>query len=89
MPIARQRQAIVFGKEPDGTYDIAMVDPSDLETITFLGQRLKAKIKPFLATAEDLKALSESSAVDIKGMLGIDKAPTILKLKKALESLFA
>ena len=52
--IARQRQVIVFKKEEDGTYDVAMVDPSDLETIAFLGQRLKGKIKPFLATNEDL-----------------------------------
>src|SRR5258708_5385596 len=52
--IARKREVIVFGKENDGTYDIAMADPSDLETIAFLTQRLKAKVKPFLATSEDL-----------------------------------
>ncbi len=52
--IARQRQVIVFKKEDDGTYDVAMVDPSDLETVAFLDQRLKGKIKPFLATTEDL-----------------------------------
>jgi type IV pilus assembly protein PilB len=52
--IARKRDAIVFGKESDGTYDIAMFDPSDLETIAFFAQHLKAKVKPFLATEEDL-----------------------------------
>ena len=52
--VARQRQAIVFSKEDDGTYDVAMVDPSDLETISFLTQRLKAKVKPFLAAQGDL-----------------------------------
>jgi type IV pilus assembly protein PilB len=52
--IARARDAFVFGKEANGTYDVAMFDPSDLETITFLSQRLKAKIRPFLATMEDL-----------------------------------
>ncbi len=52
--IARQRQVIVFNKEKDGTYDIAMIDPSDLETQEFLAQRLQGKIKPFLASAEDL-----------------------------------
>ncbi len=51
---ARQRQVIVFAKEPDGSFDAAMTDPSDLETISFLSQRLKAKIRPMLATAEDL-----------------------------------
>lgn len=52
--IARQRQVILFNKEPNGTYDVAMVDPSDLGTIEFLTQHLKAKVKPFLATPEDL-----------------------------------
>jgi type IV pilus assembly protein PilB len=52
--VARQRQVIVFGKEGDGTYNVAMTDPSDLETREFLAQRLKAKIKPFLASTEDL-----------------------------------
>ena len=32
----------------------AMIDPSDLETQEFLAQRLQGKIKPFLASAEDL-----------------------------------
>lgn len=52
--IARQRQVIIFGRESDGTLDAAMLDPSDLETIEFLKTRLQAKIKPFLATADDL-----------------------------------
>ncbi|MGC9599455.1 MAG: ATPase, T2SS/T4P/T4SS family [Minisyncoccia bacterium] len=52
--IARQRQVVLFARETDGTYDVAMRDPSNLETIEFLAQRLKAKIKPFLATEEDL-----------------------------------
>ena len=52
--IARQRQVIVFNREPDGTLDVAMIDPSDLETIEFLSQRLKAQIKPFLATSDDM-----------------------------------
>ncbi len=52
--IARQRQAIIFNREPNGVYDVAMVDPSDLETLEFLVQRLKVKVKPFLATSEDL-----------------------------------
>jgi type IV pilus assembly protein PilB len=52
--VARQRQAIVFNKEEDGTYDVAMLDPSDLETREFLEQRLNGKIRPFLASSEDL-----------------------------------
>ncbi len=52
--IARARQVILINHESDGSYDVAMIDPSDLETIEFLNQRLKAHIKPFLATSEDL-----------------------------------
>src|SRR5258708_3581335 len=48
--IARQRQAIVVGQESDGVIDVAMLDPSDLETIEFLSQRFKARNRPFLAT---------------------------------------
>lgn len=52
--LARQREVIVFSREPDGVLDVAMANPGDLETIIFLSQHLKSKIKPFLATADDL-----------------------------------
>ena len=52
--LARQKMAIVFDKEPDGTLDVAMEDPSNLETIEFLKKNLKADIKPFLANRADL-----------------------------------
>jgi len=53
--LARRRQVIVFGRETDGTLGVAMADPSDLETIEFLEQRLKVKVKPYLATIDDLR----------------------------------
>lgn len=52
--VARRRKVIVFGREPDGQIKVAMDDPSDLETIDFLSLKLAGKIKPFLATEEDL-----------------------------------
>ncbi len=52
--IARQRQVVVFAREADGSFDAAMVDPSDLETVSFLTERLHGKIHPMLATQEDL-----------------------------------
>jgi len=52
--LARQKRVIVFNKELDGTLDVAMEDPSNLETIEFLKKHLKASIKPFLVTQEDL-----------------------------------
>lgn len=52
--IARQRESIVFEKEKDGSYDVAMADPSNLETIKFLSQHLQARINPYFATISDL-----------------------------------
>ncbi|MBN2197709.1 type II/IV secretion system protein [Candidatus Wolfebacteria bacterium] len=52
--VARQKRVIIFDKESDGSLNVAMEDPSDLETIEFLKKRLKANIKPFLATPKDL-----------------------------------
>lgn len=52
--VARQRKAIVFAKEADGKFDVAMTDPSDLVTVEFLEERLKAPVRAFLATQDDL-----------------------------------
>jgi type IV pilus assembly protein PilB len=52
--IARQRQVIIFGREADGTYQAAMADPGNLETIEFLQQRLKGRVRPYLAIGDDL-----------------------------------
>ncbi|MDE2001883.1 MAG: type II/IV secretion system protein [Patescibacteria group bacterium] len=53
--IARDREVILFRRETDGTLDVAMVDPSDLETIEFLAHRFKARVKPYLTTSENLR----------------------------------
>src|SRR3989344_7105198 len=52
--IARQRRVVPFRREDDGTFDVAMTDLSDLETIEFLREGLGGKIKPYLITLEDL-----------------------------------
>ncbi len=52
--IARKKRVIVFFKEDDGTFDIAMEDPSDLAIIGFLEQSLGGKVRPFLALEGDL-----------------------------------
>ena len=52
--VARSRRAIVFARETDGTYEVAMENPTDLETIDFLSLRLGGRIKAYLATDEDL-----------------------------------
>lgn len=52
--ISKERRVIVFKKEDDGSYGVAMEDPSNLETIEFLKRHLGADIKPYLAAKEDL-----------------------------------
>ena len=48
--VARRRKIIVFGREADGRYKVAMDDPTDLETIDYLNLKLGGQIKPYLAT---------------------------------------
>ncbi len=52
--VARQRNVIVFARDQNGTYEVAMENPTDLETIDFLTLRLGAPVKPYLATEDDL-----------------------------------
>ncbi|PIP30076.1 hypothetical protein COX26_00630, partial [Candidatus Jorgensenbacteria bacterium CG23_combo_of_CG06-09_8_20_14_all_54_14] len=51
---ARQRRAIVFGREPDGRFKVAMEDPTDLQAIDFITLRVGGQVKSYLAAEEDL-----------------------------------
>lgn len=88
--LARQKKAVIFNRENDGTLDVAMEDPSDLATIKFLENRLKAKIKPFLALPGDLdkgfafygrrqaedfkKIIEENIAIGLRNKIGIESS---------------
>ena len=48
--VARKREVIIFSREEDGALNVAMADPSDLDTVKYLSQFFGAKINPFLAT---------------------------------------
>lgn len=52
--VARIRKVIVFLKDADGVYHVAMEDPTDLETIDYLSLKLKGRIKVFFASEDDL-----------------------------------
>lgn len=52
--VARQKEAIVFNRDEDGSLNVAMADPSNLDTIKFLSQILQNKINPFFASLNDL-----------------------------------
>lgn len=52
--IAREKGVIIFDKNQDGSYNVAMENPSDLDTINFLSLRLGAPVHPYLTSEEDL-----------------------------------
>jgi len=52
--IARSKRVIIFGKNADGSFDVAMENPVDLETIEYLKRALKAEIRPYLVLPEDM-----------------------------------
>lgn len=65
--LARRLRAIIFKREANGVFDVAMEDPSNLEAVDFLERRFQVKIKPFLTTEGDLNrgfALYEQKLVE-------------------------
>ncbi len=54
--IARLKHLIVFNEEKNGTLDVAMADPTDLETIEYIEKLTKKKIKPFLASDHEIES---------------------------------
>jgi type IV pilus assembly protein PilB len=52
--IARSKRVIVFGKNADGSFDVAMENPVDLEAIEYLKRALKAPVNPYLVLPEDM-----------------------------------
>jgi len=51
---AREKQLVAFAKDAQGVLEVAMQDPSDLLTVEFLEKKLGEKIRPYLATPDDL-----------------------------------
>jgi len=54
--VARQYRAILFGVEDDGTKLLAMEDPDDIQSISFLQKQLGNNIKIHIATASSIAA---------------------------------
>ena len=87
--IAREKQVIVFNKEPDGTLDVAMVDPSDLNTIEYLKQYFDTSIKPFLISVENLnygfKIYGSTTTEDFKKLIEENIEQSLRSQKRSLE----
>ncbi len=51
---AREKKVAIFKKEPNGSLDVAMEDPSDLTTIEYLQTKFQQKVIPFLVSSASL-----------------------------------
>ncbi|MFH1758998.1 MAG: GspE/PulE family protein [Patescibacteria group bacterium] len=71
--IAREKRVVVFNKRKDGSFDVAMEDPSNLQTVEYLTKYLKAKVNSYLASREDLNRgfsfYSRQSTKDFKKVI--------------------
>lgn len=52
--VAKKRKVIAFGKDESGIVQVAMEDPTDLETIDYLARKIGSPVKPFLASEKEL-----------------------------------
>lgn len=52
--MAREKGLVSFAQDADGTLLVAMQDPTDLPTIEFLEKRTGNRVRPYLATPDDL-----------------------------------
>lgn len=53
--VAREKRIIVFGRAENGSFDVGMENPIDLETIEYLKRFLKESVNVYLVSAEDLQ----------------------------------
>ncbi|MFA5173349.1 MAG: GspE/PulE family protein [Candidatus Paceibacterota bacterium] len=87
--VARSRRAVIFKKNEDGSFDVAMENPSDLETIEFLSSLLKTSLNPFLATSEDLNQIfsvySQKFTKDFKELIEENIRASLGSKSKGLE----
>jgi type IV pilus assembly protein PilB len=103
--LSREKRSVVFKKEDDGSFGVAMEDPSDLETIEFLKRYLKRDITPYLASPEDLNEglsvysrggvenyqwiIEENIAASLKSGIGAEKAAEDLPIVAVVDNLIA
>ena len=87
--IARARRVVVFKKNENGSLDVAMENPSDLETVEFLGSFLKNSINTFLATSDDLNEAysiyNQKFTKDFKDIIEENIRASMLSKAKGLE----
>ncbi len=89
--MARDRRTILFNRDAQGTFSLAMEDPGDLQAIEFLKKYLHGHVVPFLATDDDLnkgyRLYSKQSTEDFKKIIEDNIAATLQSGKTDLSEL--
>ncbi len=52
--IARRYNAVIFGKDEDGRYQLAMSDPEDIQAVQFIKKELGRKFNIFISTKQGI-----------------------------------
>lgn len=80
--MSRSKMILAFRIEENGVVDVAMVDPTDLLTLSLIRKRLKNNIKIFLATERDIRSAFYAYRADVNevfkdlmGNKGVSEAP--------------
>lgn len=67
--VAHQYHAVIFDVDKDGNYLLAMEDPDDMQTISFLQKQLGTNLKLHIATASHIQAALEQYRGNISNEL--------------------
>lgn len=87
--ISRQKRVMVLGRNDDGSYNVAMENPVDLDTMNFLSLRLGAPIRVYLATNDDLNRgytlYGQKQAEDFKELIKKNVQESLRSKAKGIE----
>lgn len=67
--MARKQKVIAF-REKDGAVDLAMADPTDLETVRLISKKTGKDVDPYFATSKDIEGALDRYRRDIKQEFG-------------------
>jgi type IV pilus assembly protein PilB len=68
-PIARENNIVAIGKNGNDL-EVAMIDPTDLQTIDFIKKKTNLKIRPRLTSSEGIKAVLKKYQQSLEAEFG-------------------
>lgn len=63
--IARQYNAVLFGQDADGTMNLAMEDPDDVQAVNFIGKEIGENTRIYIATRDNILSALENYRGDV------------------------